>query len=96
MQLLAMTEELEELGGGDARVGRAAVCCVLRTAHAAGAERSIVQTGVGALTVQDPRASSLSRVSKSFPLPSCQGKQAVATVGVVLGQVMMTGSDLWS
>lgn len=88
-----MTEELEELGGGDARVGRAAVCCLLSPAHAAGHECSVVQTGVGALTTQDPRASSLSRASKSFPLPSCQGKQALDTLNAVLGKVKKTGTD---
>lgn len=68
-----MTRELEELGGGDARVGRAVACVVASPAIGC---QSILQANAGGLIVQDTRSS---RGSKTFPLPNFQDNQSLAT-----------------
>ena len=67
-----MTRELEDLGGGDARIGRAAICVV---ASAMTGCQSILHNSAAGLTVQDPRscyASKGSKGSKFFPLSKFQ------------------------
>lgn len=81
-QLLAMTRELEELGGGDARVGRAAVC-VVASSSKIGCE-SIIQTSAGGLTVQDTQSG---RGSKTFPLPQFHDDENLSILTDTLGQV---------
>ena len=87
LQLLAMTRELEELGGGDARVGRAAVCVV---ASAITGCQTILQTSASGLTVQDPRScytSNGSKGSKSFPLLNFQANHNISILDGTLAQV---------
>lgn len=83
MQLLAMTRELEELGGGDARIGKAVVCVMAsgRTDH------SILRHSADGVAVQDPRTCNASKGSKNFPLPNFQHAQNATVVDDTLGQV---------
>ncbi|KAL3133654.1 microtubule motor activity, variant 2 [Trebouxia sp. C0010 RCD-2024] len=76
-----MTRELEELGGGDARVGRAAVCVMASSSKIAC--QSILQTSAGGLTVQDTQSG---RGSKTFPLPHLHDSQSLSILTDTLGQ----------
>ena len=84
MQLLAMTRELEHLGGGDARIGRAAVCVV---ASAKTGCQSILHTSAGGLAVQDPRSCYASKGSKLFPLSNLHDEHHSSALDDTLGQV---------
>ncbi|KAL0034025.1 hypothetical protein WJX79_004031 [Trebouxia sp. C0005] len=67
-ELLAMSQELEDLGGGDARIGKAYVCCVIAPTTPA---LSILQPVIGGLSVLDPREAGASKhTCKLFPLPA--------------------------
>ena len=67
-QLLAMTQELEELGGGDARIGRATVCCVVAALARPG--QSILSPTADGLCVLDPRGvASTKHTTKVFAVP---------------------------
>lgn len=82
-----MTRELEDLGGGDARVGRAAVCVVVSAKTGC---QSIVHSSAGGLTVQDPRscyASKGSKGSKLFPLSSFRDRDKSTALDDTLKQV---------
>ena len=84
-----MTEELDRLGGGDARIGRTTVCCTSSLAKAAAVGRAILQPGMGpSLIVHDPRASTHTQARKSFPLTSCVGQQDLSILRATLGQVL--------
>eukprot|EP00192_Tetraselmis_astigmatica_P022832 CAMPEP_0117653056 /NCGR_PEP_ID=MMETSP0804-20121206/2983_1 /TAXON_ID=1074897 /ORGANISM="Tetraselmis astigmatica, Strain CCMP880" /LENGTH=75 /DNA_ID=CAMNT_0005459197 /DNA_START=35 /DNA_END=259 /DNA_ORIENTATION=- len=56
-ELMTMTEELELLGGGDARVSKLQVCCkVAAVVHGERVQDSIIMEGEeGLLSVADPR-----------------------------------------
>lgn len=82
MQLLAMTRELEGLGGGDARIGRAAVC-VMASGRS---DRSILRHSADGIAVH-PRTCDASKGSKNFPLPNFQDAQNATVVEDTLGQV---------
>lgn len=82
-----MTRELEDLGGGDARIGRAAVCVV---SSAITGCQSVLHNSAGGLTVQDPRscyASKGSKGSKLFPLTNFQDQHNSIAIDDTLGQV---------
>lgn len=82
-----MTRELEDLGGGDARIGRAAICVV---ASAMTGCQSILHSTAGGLTVQDPRscyASKGSKGSKFFPLTNFQDEHSSTALADTLRQV---------
>ena len=78
-----MTRELEGLGGGDARIGRAAVC-VMASGRS---DCSILRHSADGVAVQDPRTCDASKGSKNFPLPNFQDAQNATVVEDTLGQV---------
>lgn len=82
-----MSRELEELGGGDACIGRAAVCVLAsgRTDH------SVLRHSADGVAVQDPRTCDASKGSKNFPLPNFQDAQNATVVEDTLGQVCARG-----
>lgn len=85
-----MTRELEDLGGGDARIGRAAVCVV---ASAVTGCQSVLHNSAGGLTVQAPRSCYASRDSKGskgsklFPLSNFQDEENSTALEDTLTQV---------
>lgn len=86
-----MTEELERLGGGDTRVGKAAICCCVASTATFGHGQSILKATSGGITVTDPRsaASTSCPKSKSFSVPCClQSEASGSMVCNSLGQVL--------
>ncbi|KAL0045383.1 hypothetical protein WJX82_005375 [Trebouxia sp. C0006] len=84
-ELLAMSQELEDLGGGDARIGKAHVCCVVAPTTPA---LSILQPVIGGLSVLDPREAGASKhPCKVFPVPAhIQGQVPDGQIGGLVGQ----------
>lgn len=86
-----MTEELERLGGGDTRVGKAAICCCVASTATSGHGQSILKATSGGITVTDPRsaASTSCPKSKSFSVPCClQSEASGSMICNSLGQVL--------
>ena len=89
VQLLAMAEELESLGGGDARVGNLTVC--VKPALLQHMAHSILTADSDAVHLLDPRAAPslpLDQRSRTFRLPSCSqdgdwGQELHAKLGQV-------------
>ncbi len=81
-----MSQELEDLGGGDARIGKACVCCVIAPTLPA---LSILQPVTGGLSVLDPREAGASRhPCKVFPVQAhIQGQVADGQISGLVGQV---------
>lgn len=81
-----MSQELEDLGGGDARIGKAYVCCVIAPTTPA---LSILQPVIGGLSVLDPREAGASKhTCKVFPLPAhIQGQVRDGQSAGLIGQV---------
>lgn len=81
-----MSQELEDLGGGDARIGKAYVCCVVAPTTPA---LSILQPVIGGLSVLDPREAGASKhTCKVFPVPAhVQGQVPNGQIGGLVGQV---------
>ncbi len=81
-----MSQELEDLGGGDARIGKAYVCCVIAPTTPA---LSILQPVTGGLSVLDPREAGASKhPCKVFPVPAhIQGQVPHGQIGGLVGQV---------
>jgi len=81
-----MSQELEGLGGGDARIGKAYVCCVVAPTTPA---LSILQPVVGGLSVLDPcEAGASKHTCKVFPVPAhVQGQVPNGQIGGLVGQV---------
>ena len=89
VQLLAMAEELESLGGGDARLGHLTVC--VKPALLQHMAHSILTADSNAVHLLDPRAAPslpLDQGSRTFRLPSCSqdgdwGQELHANLGQV-------------
>ncbi len=81
-----MSQELEDLGGGDARIGKAYVCCVVAPTTPA---LSILQPVVGGLSVLDPcEAGASKHTCKVCPVPAhVQGQVPNGQIGGLVGQV---------
>ena len=96
VQLLAMAEELESLGGGDARLGHLTVC--VKPALPQHMAHSILTADSDAVHLLDPRAAPslpLDQRSRTFRLPSCSsdgdwGQELHAK----LGQVSLSSMSL--
>ena len=88
-----MTRELEELGGGDARIGRAAVCVAASPSKISC--QSILETSASGLTVQHERGS---RGSKTFPLTHFQDNTSLLILTNTLAQVGVKsgGTDIYA
>lgn len=84
-----MTQELDSLGGGDARIGKATVCCM---AAATTSATSILQNTSDGLSVLDPRGSmGASHSDKVFPVTAhLQGRASGSQMWDTLGQVCAT------
>ncbi|KAL0039884.1 hypothetical protein WJX77_010830 [Trebouxia sp. C0004] len=84
-ELLAMSQELEDLGGGDARIGKAYVCYAIVPSTPA---LSILQPVIGGLSVLDPRDAGASKhICKVFPLRAhIQGQVSNGQTGGLVGQ----------
>ena len=84
-----MAEELESLGGGDARLGHLTVC--VKPAPGQHGGHSILTTGAESVYLLDPHAPPslpLDQRSRTFRLPSCSlggdwGQEAHAKLGRV-------------
>jgi len=74
------------LGGGDARIGKAYVCCMIAPTTPA---LSILQPVIGGLNVLDPRGAGASKhTCKLFPVPAhIQGQVPDGQIGGLVGQV---------
>ena len=62
-----MTKELEQLGGGDARIGQTYVHCLVSRIPPAGKALSILETQQAGLSVRDP--SHIASYAKVFNVP---------------------------
>ena len=102
VQLLAMAEELESLGGGDARLGHLTVC--IKPALLQHMAHSILTADSNAVHLLDPRAAPnlpLDQRSRTFRLPSCSqdgdwGQELHAKLGQVSLSSMSSSGVLHS
>ncbi len=83
-----MTQELVELGGGDARVGKALVCCFVGPGLAPEHCQTIVKADAEGITVADPRSTASITNSKMFSVPCYLRRHASGSLlQGTLGQV---------
>lgn len=71
LQLVAMTRELEQLGGGEARLGQAWVCCCGSPNLSGNTASSTLESQQAGLCIKDPRNSHATPQTKVFDVQHC-------------------------